>query len=221
MPAVFPDEIAVQVFGGNGYSREFPVERMYRDARITRIYEGTNEINRLIIPTRLLKQSPASFSGEFGPAGPDGSGASGGSGALANERDFMARTKRLARGLLGLAAATYGDGFRDAQEVQAQIADIVIETYAMESAIVRAEKLAARGDRRAALAADAVRVYVSDASDGVAAAAKQVVAALTASGARPTVASTVQCLTAHAPFDVIAARRRIADRVIELSKHPF
>jgi alkylation response protein AidB-like acyl-CoA dehydrogenase len=206
---------AVQVFGGNGYSREFPVERMYRDARITRIYEGTNEINRMIIPTRLLKQSPASFNGELGPAGP------GASGALANERDFMARTKRLARGLLGLAASTYGDGLRDAQEVQAQIADIVIESYAIESAIVRAEKLASRGDSRAALAADVVRVYVSDAADRVAAAAKQVVAALTASGAAPTVASIVQCLIAHAPFDVIAARRRIADRVIALSKHPF
>ena len=206
---------AVQVFGGNGYSREFPVERMYRDARITRIYEGTNEINRMIIPTRLLKQSPASFTGEFGPAGP------GAPGALANERDFMARAKRLARGLLGLAASTYGDRFRDAQEVQAQIADIVIETYAMESAIVRAEKLAARDDSRAALAADAVRVYVSDASDRVAAAAKQISAALTACGAAPAVASAVQCLTAHAPSDVIAARRRIADRVIELSNHPF
>ncbi len=54
----------IQVFGGNGYSREFPLERMYRDARITRIYEGTNEINRMLVPTRLLKQQPALFNAE-------------------------------------------------------------------------------------------------------------------------------------------------------------
>ena len=59
----------MQVFGGNGYSREFPLERMYRDARITRIYEGTNEINRMLIPTRLLKQSPALFTRRRGARG--------------------------------------------------------------------------------------------------------------------------------------------------------
>src|SRR5207247_1147498 len=112
----------VQVFGGNGYSREFPVERMYRDARITRIYEGTNEINRMLIPGRLLKQWPEACT-------PDAARA-----ALAStDREFVTRVKRLAIGLLGSAVAAYGAEYKDAQEVQAQIADIVIEAYAIES----------------------------------------------------------------------------------------
>jgi alkylation response protein AidB-like acyl-CoA dehydrogenase len=216
---------AVQVFGGNGYSREFPVERMYRDARITRIYEGTNEINRMIIPTRLLKQSPSLFTAEAArhalAGGADGAGGSDAGGSVAAEREFLPRAKRLAVALLSTAAATYGDALKDAQEVQAQIADIVIEVYAIESAVARAAKLASRGDRRSALAADAVRVYTSEAADRVASAARQVAAALTAKGADSSIVSAVDRLTAHAPVDTIAARRRIADAVIEAGKHPF
>jgi alkylation response protein AidB-like acyl-CoA dehydrogenase len=231
----------VQVFGGNGYSREFPLERMYRDARITRIYEGTNEINRLIIPTRLLKQSPDAFapaaaraalhatadrspSSASGPPPTDDRSRStldGRRSALAEEREALARAKRLAIGLLGHTAAAYGDQWKDAQEVQAQIADIVIEVYAIESGLARAEKMAARGDGRAGLAADAARVYASDGADRIAAAAKTVVAALTARGGDPALAGDVQRLVAHAPIDTIAARRRIADAVIETAKHPF
>ena len=221
---------AVQVFGGNGYSREFPVERMYRDARITRIYEGTNEINRMIIPTRLLKQSPSLFTAEAarsalerssGSGGAGGAGGAGRASALPAELEFVSRAKRLALALLGLAAATYGDELKDAQEVEAQIADIVIEAYAIESGIARAEKLAMRGGRSASLAGDAVRVYTSEAADRVASAARQVVAALTAHGADSSIASGVEQLTAHTPVDTIAARRRIADAVIEAGKHPF
>src|SRR5437899_3748449 len=149
----------VQIFGGNGYSREFPVERMYRDARITRIYEGTNEINRLLIPGRLLKQSPALFNVEAArdaladrpsplPRGP-----------LAAERDFVVRAKRVAVALLGQASEGYGADWKEAQEVQAQIADVVTEVYAIESAIARAEKMTTRGDGRASLAADAAPAY--------------------------------------------------------------
>jgi alkylation response protein AidB-like acyl-CoA dehydrogenase len=218
----------VQVFGGNGYSREFPLERMYRDARITRIYEGTNEINRMLVPTRLLKQWPQLFGAEAArraleqagdaQSGPQSSGAQS---PLRAERDFVARTKRLAIALLGQASATYGDALKNEQEVQAQIADIVIETYATESGIARAEKLQGRGDSRASVALDIARVYANDAADTVASAARQVVAALSARGVDDSLACGAQKLAAHAPIDAIAARRRIADAVIAAGKYPL
>jgi len=212
----------LQVFGGNGYSREFPLERMYRDARITRIYEGTNEINRMLVPARLLKQYPELFSGDAAKRtlGPD-AGTPAPQGPLGAERDFLARTKRAAVGLLGQAVAVYGDGFKDAQEVQAQIADIIIETYAAESGVARAEKMAARNDSRAALAVDAVKVYTSDAADKIGSASRQTVAALVARGADASLSKTIPCLTYHEPFDTIAARRRVAEAVIQAGKHPF
>jgi len=205
----------VQVFGGNGYSREFPLERMYRDARITRIYEGTNEINRMLIPGRLLKQSPEAFTADAARL------ALGSQGPAASQPSFVERAKRLAVGLLGTASSAYGAEFKDAQEVQAQIADIIIEVYAIESGQARAERMASKGDGRASLAADAARVYEGDAADRIAAAAKQIVAALTARGADASLSSTVQQLTAYTPVDPIAARRRIADAVIAAGKHPF
>jgi alkylation response protein AidB-like acyl-CoA dehydrogenase len=236
----------VQVFGGNGYSREFPLERMYRDARITRIYEGTNEINRMLIPTRLLKQSPDVFSAaaarsaldpqpavpppslvhdpsSYGGPGRGAAGAKAGSphSPLGREREFVARLKRLSIALLGHASAAFGDGLKDEQEVLAQIADVVTETYASESAIARAEKMAARGDRRAGVATDIAQVYTNDAADKVAASARQVVAALATRGADRTLAEGVQHLAAYGGIDAIAARRRIANAVIEAGKYPL
>jgi len=211
----------LQVFGGNGYSREFPLERMYRDARITRIYEGTNEINRMLVPGRLLKQSPSLFTVENARKALTEGGAVAPAGPLASERDFVSRAKRVAVGLLGHATAAYGDGFKDAQEVQAQIADIVIEAYAIDSGIARAEKMAARTDSRAALAADAVRVYTSDAADKIAGAARQVVAALGAAGVDAAVGKSALGLVRQDPVDAISARRRIADAVVQSGKHPF
>src|SRR5689334_21996732 len=212
---------AVQVFGGNGYSREFPVERMYRDARITRIYEGTNEINRLLIPARLQKQSPALFTEDAVREALTDRPSPTARGPLAADRDVVARAKRVAVALLGQSVATFADAFKDAQEVQAQIADIVIEVYAIESAIARAEKMATRGDARASLAADAARVYADEASARIAAAAGQVAQALLARGVDSSFAINVQRLTTHAGVDAIALRRRIADAVIDWGKHPF
>jgi len=231
----------IQVFGGNGYSREFPLERMYRDARITRIYEGTNEINRMLVPTRLLKQQPQLFAAESAraalaaqspvpqpslvrdPSSGSAAGAKAGSpqSPLSAEREYVARLKRLAIALLGHASAAYGDGLKEEQEVLAQIADVVIETYATESALARAEKMAARGEGRASLASDIAQAYTNEAADRVAAAARQVVAALDARGADASFGAGVQRLTAHAGVDGIAARRRIANAVIEAGKYPL
>jgi alkylation response protein AidB-like acyl-CoA dehydrogenase len=210
----------LQVFGGNGYSREFPLERMYRDARITRIYEGTNEINRMLVPTRLLKQSPDLFTAakarEILSQPPAASPQT-----PATEREFLANVKKLAVALLGSAVAAFGESLKGEQEVLAQIADVIIEAYAIESALARAEKLSRRNDGRASLAADAAQVYAGDASDRVARAARQVVAALAARGADASLAAGVRRLTTYTGADAIAARRRIADAVIEAGKHPF
>jgi alkylation response protein AidB-like acyl-CoA dehydrogenase len=216
----------IQVFGGNGYSREFPLERMYRDARITRIYEGTNEINRMLVPTRLLKQSPDMF-GAAAVRDALGGGTDTASThrtpqsavSLSAEREFVARLKRLSVALLGQASATYGDGLKHEQEVLAQIADVITETYATESGIARAEKIAARGGAHASVATDIARVYANDAADRVAAASRQVVAALGSRGGDAAFAAGVQRLAAQPGIDAIAARRRIADFVIEAGKY--
>ena len=205
---------AVQVFGGNGYSREFPVERAYRDARITRIYEGTNEINRLIIPTRLLKNAAALTDGDVESGASDS--------PLAAERDLVAEAKRLAIATLRTASAAYGDAVRDEQEVLAHAANIVIEVYAIESAIGRAEKLSQAESERGALAQDIVRVYASDAADRIAHAGKQVVNAVAAKSARlESVTSPLATIAAHRGSDTIGARRRIGNAAIEAGRYPF
>ena len=212
----------LQVFGGNGYSREFPLERMYRDARITRIYEGTNEINRMLVPTRLLKQQPELFSADGARAALAApSSAPGAASPLSGEREYVARLKRLSMALLGSASAVYGETLKDEQEVLAQIADVIIETYATESGIVRAEKMASAGDARARLAVDIAAVYVNDAADRVAAASRQVVAALNAHGADASLADGVRRLAAYGGIDTIAARRRVATAVIDAGKYPL
>src|SRR5262252_8488510 len=119
----------IQVFGGNGYSREFPLERMYRDARIT----------RMLVPTRLLKQQLDTFGAASvrGALDLEAPAIRAPQSALSAEREFVARLKRLSVALLGQASAMCGDGLKTEQEVLAQIADVIIETYAAESAIAR------------------------------------------------------------------------------------
>ena len=205
---------AVQIFGGNGYSREFPVERAYRDARITRIYEGTNEINRLIIPTRLLKQ--------VGALQPEGVTTEATGSVLEAERQALAQVKGLARTALATAREAFGATVREEQEVLAHAADVIIECYAIESAVGRAEKIAARGSERAAIAADIAQVYTSDAMDRVAHAGKQIVNALAGHSAplAPLIAAVGRARE-HPGVDTVGARRRIADAAISRTRYPF
>jgi butyryl-CoA dehydrogenase len=204
---------AVQVFGGNGYSREFPVERAYRDARITRIYEGTNEINRLIIPTRLFKSGAL-----FGA--PVESGASG--TAFAGEYELVGQVKRLGIAALAAAADAFGDSVREEQEILAHTANVIIEAYAIESGLARAEKLAAARSERAAVASDIARVYAGDAADRIAHAGKQIVNALgERTERRSSVVALLERVRAHGGVDTVAARRRIGDAVIAGGRYIF
>jgi alkylation response protein AidB-like acyl-CoA dehydrogenase len=204
---------AVQVFGGNGYSREFPVERAYRDARITRIYEGTNEINRLIIATRLLKNAE-SLACEVAE---EHSGS-----VLHLERQALSHVKRLARTTLGTVVHVCGAVAREQQEVLAHIANILIESYAIESAIGRADKMTARGGDRAAIAADIARIYTSDATDRAAHAGKQIVNALGGHAEQIDALITAAAqVRDHPGTDTVAARRRVGDAVIAHARYPF
>jgi len=215
---------SLQTYGGYGYSKEYPAERAYRDARITRIYEGTNEINRLIIPTRLLKHEATAhlFNAETGARAldPDADRRTPSGAFLSAERDLLARAKRLAVFTLGRAKAARGDALAGEQEVLGHVADIVAEVYALESALLRTEKLAAsRGDSGFATALDITRVYAGDAADRMEHSAKQVVAALSDDAEADALLDGVRRLTRHKTFNAVAARRRIADSVIKAGRY--
>lgn len=215
---------AVQVYGGYGYSKEFPAERAYRDARITRIYEGTNEINRLIIPTRLLKNAATKhlFTRESAERALDDTADSltPVETLLSAERDLLSRARRLAIFTLGRARAVYGDALASEQEVLGHVADIMTEVYALESALLRTEKLvAARGEANGATPLDMTRVYASDAADRMEHSAKQIVAALSEDAEAASLLDRVRALIRHPTFNAVAARRRIADSIIKAGRY--
>ncbi|MGH9528841.1 MAG: acyl-CoA dehydrogenase family protein, partial [Terriglobales bacterium] len=176
----------VQIYGGYGFVEEYPAERAYRDARINRIFEGTNEINRLIITGFLLKRAT---SGQLplmpaikklmeevlsGPSMRDES-----SGPLAEECKLVSSAKKLTLFAAGAASQKYMQAIQDQQEIMGAIADMVIETYAMESATLRAQKIAiASGETAAALPISMTRVYLSQAMDKIESAGRKIIAAV-------------------------------------------
>jgi butyryl-CoA dehydrogenase len=215
---------ALQVYGGYGYSQEFPAERAYRDARITRIYEGTNEINRLVIATRLLRNAAVThlWTDENVQNALDYTVTPNASveTLFSAERDLLARAKRLVAFTLGRAQRVYGDAVGSEQEVLGHIADIIIEVYAVESALLRTEKLAAtRSEDDLATPVDITRVYASDAAARMEHSARQVVAALADGDEAGSLFAAVRRLASHATFNTIAARRRIADSVIRAGRY--
>jgi alkylation response protein AidB-like acyl-CoA dehydrogenase len=217
----------VQVYGGYGYSKDYPAERAYRDARITRIYEGTNEINRVIITTRLLKAAA--------------------SGALPLQEkatrvaDYVASrtmldveqpadltyvlrvlndTKRTAILALDAVARAYGDKAAEEQEVLGLAADIVAEVFAVESAYLRTQKLIEqRGEQDAAMPLELARVYASDAAERTAVNARNLAATLADLNAENTFWQLVGRLAPVRPINTVAARRRIAAKLLEARRY--
>jgi len=217
----------VQIYGGYGFVEEYPAERAYRDARINRIFEGTNEINRLIISGFLLKRA---MTGQLalmpaikllmdevlsGPASGDEV-----EGLLAEEQKLVASAKKLGLFAAGAATQKYMQAIQDQQEIMGAIADMVIEIYAMETAVLRTRKIAAKnGEAAAALPLAMTRVYLSQAMDKVESAARKIIAAVADGDMLRTQLAILRRLGKHDPYNAIELRQQIAQKMIEQGKY--
>jgi len=216
----------VQIHGGYGFVEEYPAERPYRDARINRIFEGTNEINRLVITGFLLKRA---MSGHL-PLMPaikklmdevlSGARDNGAEGALVEERRRVASAKKIGLFAAGIATQKYMQAIQDQQQILGAIANMTIETYAIESAVLRAQKLVARrGESGAANPIAMARVSIAGSMDKIESCAKMVIAASSEGDTLRSQMAIVRRLAKYEPFNTIQLREEIAQRVIAAGKY--
>ena len=217
----------VQVYGGYGYSADYPAERAYRDSRINRIFEGTNEINRMLIPGRLMKSAlsgnlallPAAQALMDEVLSPQIGGFDDDDTLLAAEQKLATNAKKVALMTLGTAAQKYMMKLGDQQEILMGIADIIMDTYAMETAILRARKLvAAQGENAAARYLDMTRIFCNDAVGRIETRAKSTLAGMSEGDELRTLLAALRRFTKLQPMNTIAARQRIADELIAANK---
>ena len=217
----------VQIFGGYGYSADYPAERAYRDSRINRIFEGTNEINRMLIPGRLMKNAmsgrlallPAAQALMDEVLSPQISGFDDDDSLLAAEQKLTTNAKKVALMTLGTAAQKYMMKLADQQEILMGIADIIMDTYAMETAILRTRKLvAAKGESASERYLDMTRVFCNDAVERIEASAKNTLSGMAEGDELRTLLAALRRFTKLQPMNTIAARQRIANVMIEKNK---
>ena len=213
----------IQVHGGNGYVRDYPAERHYRDSRVNRIFEGTNEINRLLIPGILARRAGKGDIGLIASAralqdelmGPPSLQAPSGDGPLGDERRAVDSFKKAAVMGLGLAMQTYREKLADQQEVLMHLADMLIDTYAADSAVLRAAASANP------LQIDAARVFVSDAGMRIEASARQALAIMVEGDALRTMMAALRRLFKAPPVNTALLRRKIADEAVARGGYIF
>jgi len=215
----------VQVFGGYGYSKDYPAERAYRDARIARIYEGTNEINRIVIGSQLLRRAASGELRLFEAADREVESShvpgdtlrmNTANLAFADEVSLVRSAKAMTLASIACAHRAYGDGARNEQEVIGQIAEMVMDVYAMESALLRTQRLvSSKGIDNCRVQADITRVFARDAASRVEHAAR----AIASETEDEKCAAAIDDFAHRSPMKSIAARRRIADAVINAGRY--
>ena len=206
---------AVQIHGGFGYSAEYPVERYYRDSRVNRIFEGTNEINRLLIPGMLLKRAATghlplhaavrSVMDEVMSAGISGEP----TGSFAQERSGVKQARKALLLVAGSAIQRFRDAIRDEQEVLMHISNIVMDVYAMDTAVCRLMK--STGE----VHADVVSTFINDAIARIEFSGRQVLAATGDGDTLRIQLSALRRLLRWTPIDTVGGRRRIAEYLID------
>lgn len=211
----------VQIHGGNGFSAEYAISRAYRDSRINRIYEGTNEINRLLTVDMILKRAMKGRLDLMGPAMavqkelmsiPDFG--SGDEEPFAAERKLVTNMKKALLMVAGGAVQKLMMQLEQEQEILMNIADMGIEIFHAESALLRAMKLTDRNGASAALATDIARVYLYDAADRINKSGKDAINAFASGDEQRMMLLGLKRFTKAEPFNVKDARRRIAARLI-------
>ena len=220
----------VQIYGGYGYSADYPAEKAYRDSRINRIFEGTNEINRMLIPGQLMKramkgklgllQAAKALQGEI--LNPQMS-FDDDTSLLAAEMKLAKNAKKIALMVLGTAAQKYMMALSEQQEVLMNCADIIMDAYQMETAILRAKKQAeAKGEESAARHIDMASVFCNDAIQRIDAKAKNTIAAMSEGDEGRTLLAALKRYTKNnSPINTVAARQRIAETLIQANKYVF
>ncbi len=215
----------VQIHGGNGFVRDYPAERMYRDARVNRIFEGTNEINRLLIPGMLIRRAlkgalpliPAAKKLQDEILTPSLAEPPSDE-PLENARRTVAALKKVSLMVLGTAMQTYGEKLSDQQELLTLSADIITDVFAGESVVLRAMRMPAH---QSALGIAAAEVYVSDAAGRIEIAARSALAAMADGDTLRTLLAALRRLLKPAPVNTVVRRRQIADAIIERKAYPY
>jgi alkylation response protein AidB-like acyl-CoA dehydrogenase len=219
---------AVQIFGGYGFHEDYPVARAYRDSRINRIFEGTNEINRMLIIQMLMKRAmagvlpliPAATKlAEEVLAGPSFEEAP--TGAFAEQERSLAQAKKIFLLAAGAAVEKFREHLAEQQEIVAALANVVMDVYAMESSLRRAQKAAASRGEAAGVMGDAARAFIYDAMDRVEKEARTALAATAEGDTLLTQLAVLRRFAKHSPLDTIALRRRVADAVLAQHRYPF
>ncbi|WP_044895922.1 acyl-CoA dehydrogenase family protein [Bacillus alveayuensis] len=216
----------VQIHGGYGYMMEYEVERAYRDSRINRIFEGTNEINRLLVPGTYLRkamkgelplfQKAQALQEELMMMIPEEVG----EGTLEQEKYLLKNAKKIALMIAGLAAQKYGQSLQKEQELLVNIADIVSNVYAMESAILRTEKsIAKSGEEKNKQKLYYTQVFCQEAFHEIENDAKESLVALEQGDGLRMMLSALRKLTRHIPMNVIEKKREIAKQIIEEERY--
>ena len=225
----FAVDEGVQIFGGYGFHEDYPISRAYRDSRVNRIFEGTNEINRMLIIQMLMKRAmggqlaliPAAMKlADEILAGPSFEEAP--EGVLAEEARVVANAKKMFLQAAGGALQKYREKLAEEQELIAALANMVMEIYAMDSSLLRAQKAAAtKGEVASSVLIDAARVFIADAVERVEHEAKRSIATVHEGDMLTTQMAVLKRFGKRPAIDTIALRRKIAAAVQSQDRYPF